>query len=550
MSIDDAGGLLDAARNASDTAQEQLAQAQAGDVSETAVDELIKQAKRQQERVNESLIDLIKRLDQGHDALALQLQLQQLQQMQEDLASESRTLLPKTIGRSVDQLDETVRSELAALSRRQAAMAQRADALARQMRNTAEALGRPDADEQDQAAAETLSQAASIAQRRGLSETMDKAAADVEQNRLASAGEAQGRSKDIMQQMLGEFGRQQKRSSQILQRRLLELAEAIGKLIEHQKGQITLLQDAVALLPLDASLSILRGNTLAVEDQSRASRRTQAVADELALAAESQAGAIKAVRSENRPAAADTEAEALRRLEAALSLVRQMRNQAQQETAQRTRRELREAYERLARQQDELRVQTEPLAALQSLDRRQRAGVVTLGDRQAVLRNDVAATVEQEQLPMLFQHVHRRIDTAADEAAQMLHDGQATPELVGKQVSVAHLLRQLAFALEEAKSDQPFDTPAQKGKQQGGGGGKGAPQLVPPATQLKLMRGLQDGIYQQTKEIEAAGNVDAAVRQRRLQRLAVDQSELATLGETLIREMSRYLRLRDRRKLP
>ena len=535
--VAEATALLHAAQQASDNAHGLLEQV----LSDPAhADERIAHARRQQQKVIASLIDLIERLDQGRDALTLQLQLQRMQQMQEDLGSEVRKLLPATLGRTLDELPEQMRRQLEGSAQRQSALAQRARALGRQMRAASEALGQPNADEQDQAAAEALAQAASIAQRSGLDNAMDQAAGAVKRNRLAAAGQDQQQSLRIMRRMLAEFGRQEKRRSQILRRRLLELAEAIGKLIDRQKGQLELLEKAQSLQRLDEPLSLLRSNTMAVQDQAQNSRRTGKVAGELGQAAESQTQAIDAVRNERRRKAADSESESLRRLEAALSLVRNLRDAAEQDSARRTRSELRKDYQELGRRQDELQNRTEPLAKLESLDRRRRADAVAVGADQETLRNDVNVIADRDELPMLFSHVHDRIDTAAGEAARTLRAGKAETNVLDQQASVADMLRQLAFALEEAQRQDKFDTPPADDAGSGGGGAGEAP-LIPPATQLRLLRGLQDGVYQRTKQIHNVRDPDTHQRRRQLQQLAVDQRELAALGEKLAQEMRRHL---------
>ena len=540
--VEGAQTLLAEARQASGQAQQGLEQALRNPRQAPA---RIAEAQQQQKWVRAKLVDLIEHLDQGRDALTLQLQLQQLQQQQGDLAADVRKTLPETIGRSLDQLDEAARKRLGELAGRQAALAQRGRGLAGQMRATAEALARPDASEQDQAAAEALAQAASIAQRQGLDEKMEQAAEATGRNQLAAAGESQGRSLDIMRSMLSQMRRQESRSRQILRRRLLELAQAIARLVERQKGQIQLLEQTRQLAALDGPLAVLRSNTLVVRDQARASRKTQPAAEELQLATTAQAQAIQAVRTDRKPDATAGETEALRHLEAALSLVRRQRQEAQQEQARRTREQLRQAYVKLAERQEELRGQTEPLVSEDALNRRQGAAAAKLGGHQAELRDGAAALVEEHEPPRLFRQVHSRIEVLADDAAGLLRQRRAPPEVLEQQDSVAGMLRQLAWALEQAQRHDSFDTPpgaeAEADSGGAGGGGAGAP-LIPPATQLRLLRAMQAGIYERTQQIDGADPADTDRRERRLHGLAVEQRALAAMGEELQELMERSRR--------
>lgn len=533
--------LLEEARAASSDAQGELDQA-LRDPAQSR--ESLEQAKAAQAQVSQKLTDLVQRLDQGRDALTLQLQLQQLAAMQEELALDARELLPRTLGKSPDQLSEAEQRELAAVAERQAALAQRAREMAQQMRATAESLSQPGATDQELAAAEALAAAAATAQRQGLDRMMDQAAQAARQNQLASAGQQQNRSIEVMRDMLGQMAQQDRRQREILRRRLQELQQAIEKLVAIQKAQLQRLDEAVSLKGLDEGMDALRRNTLATADQAMASPKAQATAQELSGAARQQSEAVMALRQDEKDPAADAERQSLRHLEAALSLVKQTAEAQRQEELRQTRGQLRQVYEELAARQEELRQQTAPFTEIDMPNRQQRAQIVDLGHREGDLRVAFGDAIKDSDAPPLFDLLHQRIDRLAGEAVTALRGGSASLEVLDQQKSIASLLRQLALALEEAQQQEPFESGASSAEGGGGGGEQGAGQLIPPAAQLKLVRGLQETVYQRTRGL-APGSVpdsDAAQRQRALRQLAVDQRELAGMSESLIRQMEQQQR--------
>src|SRR5690606_6770257 len=86
--------------------------------------------------------------------------------------------------------------------------------------------------------------------------------------------------------------------------------------------------------------------------------------------------------------------------------------------------------------------------------------------------------------------------------------------------------------LDEQPQDEPF-----AGQQQGGGGGGGAggemPPIVPPVAELKLLRGMQEASYDQTRSLNEAGGA-AGDGEAAMIELSARQRELAGLGERLM----------------
>ncbi len=245
-----------------------------------------------------------------------------------------------------------------------------------------------------------------------------------------------------------------------------------------------------------------------------------------------QSEAIVALRADDRPPAAEAEGQSLASLEAALALLEELERQAQQEQADQQRDELREAYEALAAREEQLIEQTADFAEAGPVTRKQRAALLGLSQDQSQLRDEADALREQVAQTLVFKRLHRRIDEAANRAANGLRRGVADAEVLNDQRQVAGLLRTMAAALEEDRQDSEFVEGQQAGGAGGGGGGQ--PQVIPPMAELKLLRGVQASLYEATRGLEPGGG--AKIRQRLLE-LSTQQRELSELGQALVEQM-------------
>lgn len=531
--MSEATELLDEARRSSEEADRAL----------RSPDEATEAAPAQ-EQTARSLEDLATLLDQGQAAQALQMALRQLQAQQSALAQATRERLPQTLGRDVEQLTEEQRQALAELAERQRQLSDQADAMVRQMRTVAEGLSRQGRTDREQAAAAALSEAASIAQRQGLQQQMDRAAAAAEENRLSQAGDQQNQSLDTIEQMLKQMRDQDELRQAMLRRRLARLKRTLQRLIERQATEIERLETAAQLPPLEPDQATLRRGTMAAQEQSEGSPETAEVAPMIGQAVTAQGEAIVALRAAAATDAATAEDTALSSLEAALAMLEQIARQAEQDQTDQDREELRAAYTALAERQEALAEQTAERADAGPANRKQRAALLGLSQDQQRLRNDASDLSEQVGQTLVFRRLHRRVGVLANRAANGLRRGVADDEVVRDQRQVAALLRSMAAALEEDRQPSEF-VENQAG---GGGGGGGQPQLIPPVAELKLLRSVQQSLYEVTRAMsdanQSSGDTSGgdsggggARMQQRLLELSTQQRELSELGNQMVEQM-------------
>src|SRR5690606_23905351 len=87
---------------------------------------------------------------------------------------------------------------------------------------------------------------------------------------------------------------------------------------------------------------------------------------------------------------------------------------------------------------------------------------------------------------------------------------------------------------DESQEEGPFEGAADDGSQQAGGGGAGGGQQqgkIPPLAQLKMLKAIQQDIYDRAKAIKPT---DPAVTRLR-ENLATEQEELSALGENMMK---------------
>lgn len=551
-----AGELVGDAAQAADAAAAKLREAQeraaprvrtsssdgAGDAQAAAAE-----ARERQAEADAKLGELVALLDQGGDALSLRVALRQIQAGQENLAEEARKLFPQTVGQALADLPAETRERLGELAQAQAELAEQAQATVQQMRQAVQQLredpaGGAEAD-RDQAAAEALAEAAAIAQRQGLQQNMQQSSRAMAENQLAQAGQQQNQAMSTLEQMLEEMGTQQQRMMARLRRRLRELAQAIERLLERQQAEVVAL-DRVAedagLSALEPEQAALRRSTMATEEQANAAQGAEATAGALSQAVTAQGQAVLALRASERMPAKEAEAAAVTALEQALEAVRAMERRAAEEQAREERAKLREQYEALAARQEELAAGVREVvgdpAPAGGLTRQQRAAILPLGESQAGVRDEAATlgdAVAEAGGATVFRHLHDRLDESLRGVADRLRRGDADAGLMRSQGDAAATLRRMAAALADDPTSEPFAGETGSGEGGGGGGGGGS-EAVPPAAELRLLRGVQEAIYEATRGVHEGGAADA---QARLRELAAEQREAAELGRRMVEQL-------------
>ena len=547
QTLNESKQLTDAAARAAEQAAGRVSRAaQADDPKSPEAQKQMAQARESQQQAQEQLDELVKLLDQGRDAYELQQKLVKLSKDQQALSRQTRKMLPRTLGRSREQLDEAQRKELDKLADEQRKLSEQAKRLVEKMRSTSAAISRQSKKPEDQATAEALRRAASTATQQSLDQKMQKASQQAGKNQLAQAQQQQQQAQEVLNQMLQQAGQAERIRQRILHRQLMKLVEAIRELRDQQKAQLDRLVAAQVFAGLDDPLMTLRRNTLAVSEQARQTDKKAApVAELLEAAATQQAEAIEGLRAADisRPRVEMAERTALAKLNEALTRAQELAAEANQQLNNAQRRKLVAAYKKAVEEQKAILDRTRELidAEQADRDRRWRADAMKVGNRQADLRTMIQELQGQLDDTIVYRSVHEQIDSWTGDAADRLRRGQADERVAFNQQLVVGSLEALIEALQP---DQPGEQFAQGAGGGGGGGqsgGAGNSPLVPPMAELKLLRARQAQVHALTRRI---GQQDGE-QESMLDALTEQQRSLSETGEQLVESLQRQQQQRQ-----
>lgn len=505
----DAADLLADAGRAADRAAAALDAAVQADAPEDAAPDRARAAQAADE-VRQNLAAVIDLLDRGEDTWVVRRGLERLIEEQRAAQAQTRALGERLGGQRPEDLSRQDADELERLAQRQEELARQAAEAIESMAERGEQLRQADPGE-----AAALSQAAERGERQQVAERLERAGEQIRRNQTQSASASQQEAVESLERMLRDLEDTQRSRDEMLRRVLADLVQSLRGLVTSQARELSRLAAASgALTGLDAGMIALHANTIATADAARASgREVRAVTDLLDRAGESQQAAIVALR----PASADADAAdrheraSLGTLREALAEAERLQSQARAREQARQRRELRSFYREALEKQAALRAEAAAFVG-KPIDRRERARVRALGERQESLRQELGA--QREELSgsaeaRLFTVTHDRLDRELTQAAGTLRAGSPDAATLARQDSALRLLAALVEALEPPQRDDEFQDRAAGGEPGSGegAGGEGAPGqgLIPPVAELKLLRELLVEAAERTRTLHELG---------------------------------------------
>lgn len=500
--------------------------------AETASPEEAEVLGKAQRQVRDQLGQLILMLDRGRDGWTVRRELQRLLDEQNRLQAQTKAVGAQTGGKAASELSPQQRAQLEQIAQEQQDQSARSSAAMQDLAQRGEQLSKT-----DPALAQAMKEAAKKGRESRLADAQRQAADQVKQNQTSSAGQNQQQAAQALGDMLNELDDTEKNRDVALRRQIEEIIEAIDTLIAQQNSELRSLAEAAtrtSLAGLDKGMISLHGSTLTVAERVRSGfRELVEVADLLDGAAEAQSTAVTLLRAGNPQGAEVDQAEriGLDRLQRARDLAEKIQREAEQRDQERQRAELRKAYREALELQVALQVETAPLIGV-PLDRRQRAGVRGLGERQLRIKTDLQQVLtEAEGMSdfKVFDFAHRRLDQATGRAASVLREGSAPRSVASDQKSAVRILQALVEALKENQNKEFKEAPNGSG---GEGQSGGQQPIVPPIAELKLLKLMQQEAADLTRAVGGAdGAVDAPMT---IEDLSALQTELFKRAEELI----------------
>jgi hypothetical protein len=251
-------------------------------------------------------------------------------------------------------------------------------------------------------------------------------------------------------------------------------------------------------------------------------------------AADAQGAAVAALRAfpvEDEDAVA-AENRSLELLLEARDLAEELEETVEQREVTRQRSELIAAYRVFAERQIAVRTDTVKLADQGQLDRRQLIEARGLGRLQDEIRqglDELAASTREIHESPVFTHVHDMLDAWSSRVTDALISGEVSVAVTDRQQRIADSIGRLIEALEDLVSEpEEF-----AGGGPGGGSGTGPRPVIPPVAELMLLRGMQEQVYNQTRDLDGRSDLGPDERQERLEELGGDQQHLLELGREI-----------------
>ncbi len=494
-----------------------------------------------QERVKEELGQLIEMLDRGEDNWVVKNTIERLAREQRELQEQTRRTGARTAGRSPEELSQQERSELQQIAEKQEQLANAAKRLEQDMKQREQALR-----EKDPASAAGMAQARQRLEREQVAQQMQNAGQSAQQNQTSTAQQQQQQAAQSLEQMLQDMEESQKARDEQLKRMLASIIETIEGLVQQQTQELARLDAAAenqaALRALDQGMIRMNQNTLAAVDTIRAAGpEAAAIGSFVSRAADAQQRAIR----ELRPAAGDDikpaevrthENQSLEFLKQALAKAQESKDDAEEREQRRKMAELKQFYRQMLEQQVALRAETEPFTKIADLSRRDRVLVRKLGERQAEIRAEIKALLEKTKElteAKVFEHAHQSLDRHLDRAVGSLADAKPAGSLRPQDQAIG-VLKGILEALTDPKDDQKFSE-QQSASSGGGGGAQGEQPLIPPAKELRLLKGLMTDLAEQTSTLSNEEKPDDAA----LNELGDEHRRLTDIAQGLIERLER-----------
>jgi hypothetical protein len=492
------------------------------------------EARRHQDEVKKTLDELLKLLEPWSSSREVKGEARSILQEQTELQKQTEKLAEETRGQPVDKLDANSRAEVDRLAELQNKLAERTEQLLDKLQRLAEARPKDDAD------AKAMKSAAEKGQQSNAAGKMKEAANNIRANRSNEAGSQQAESKKAMEDVVKSLEDRPEEDLERLIKKMKQAEDRLADLADKQELLQKKMREAAQIA--DEAKREEQLKRLARE-QEQLQRETQDMVRELsrlrserASRALSQAGSQmqRAGRQmQNGQDAQEQQDEALDRLNDAQQELQQDREQAEEQLTR----------EKLAKIADLIKGKRERQQALNAEAARIHRQVLqgkNWSDELLASFNDLADNQEQlgketselanDKLTgaKVFMHLLGKSAEAMQEASKRMRerlerakerlnrnaDKESNPDAAAENLANDDIqklqqtaLRRIDQVLEALKQDKGLRAGNQNSGSRGGGGGGGGGQHgggegdnIPPMSQLKALKALEQEIYDRTRD--------------------------------------------------
>ena len=538
----------DAASNASELAEVDSTEDVSSEIANQAREELSKSVSRQRAAISK-LEELLDDLSAWDNYRSFAQELSDLLRQQRDVQRQTNDVAKKAFSRSDTEPDGKSRADLRNAAARQLELARRADRVMENLSKAESSL-----EEKDPSSAAMVREAIQRARDGAVSGKMREAGRQIGQNQLGKASQWQDQANETLKEMLDELSQRSLspeerveemddagRELQRLQKRQAELTEEFAK-AANEKDEAKKRRELQRLQKRQAEIA---KEVRKLERQLQRLRAQQS-SQQAGQAAESADGAGQAAKQGDAQQAEQLSQLTEAQMEQAQQSLQQQKEQARSELAREQAERLPQMIEALVAQQKSVVDEIKRLDSLRGeageLTKGQEASIAVNAEAQRTVAQDTGLVAKQmSQLPVFvfaLDEVQQQMLTVADDL-EGLDTSESVEKLAKRCVDELDLIRAM---LEKDQASQ--QNQQQEGGGQGGEGDEndqadGGEQIDPRLAQLKLLRGMQVSINEETKRLNAVTGEDAPARKwitEEQQSLAARQGQLGEVMEEMFQQ--------------
>ncbi len=497
--------------------------------------ESLASAGQNQDRVVESLEQMLSELGRWDSYRRFARDVSQLQRDQEEIARQTNELSPRTLGRDFKDLPDQQQADLRKLASQQAELSRRLEKTQQQMAEMSRSLG-----ETDPIAAATISDGLHQARQQAISDSMRKSGDQLEKNQLGQAtGLQQKIARDLedLQSILSNRREQELAAAGKATPRSRagdgQTPPAAGRPAQEDEGRRENLRPRGAETRVGTTHSrtkATRNRNGAIGAQLQRLQAEQA-GSSTSSAAGKMAGAGQQGEQGDAGGAQEQAAQAEKDLEEAAQQLAERRKQAEQDLAREQLARLEDSLKGLLDRQEKLIQETQRLQQLRaSAGRLSRAQLATLGDlarQQSGLGGETSQLAEKLELTEVINLALSGAARHMDRAAELLELRDTGTQAQGAQEAARLRLAQLIAAFQN--KNKPGDKEGAGGGNSGGGGSGGRSDGGFVLTQLKLLKLMQEDLNDRYRGLVSEGDENPRDVRRQLSEIAEEQGRLAEL---------------------
>ena len=465
-----------------------------------------------QRDAEEKLDEIVKMLERGRDGWAARRSLERLITEQKQVADQTRAAGQESQGKTADQLTPQQRDERNRIAQKQQELSQRTRAVIDTLEEQAQQM-----QQADPGLSQSMQKAAEKGRKELVPQLQESAAQQVQENKTGAAQRQQEQAAQSLEEMLGELEKAEQRRDEALRRTIAELNQSLQRLVAQQTTELERLAAEArgsAQADLDKGMIAINRGTAAAQELVNAMSESGRLPELLDSASNAQSAAISLLRANPRDLAeADSnERRSLTRLKEAIEELAKLDEAAAERESDRAKEELAKAYAKALEQQAAINAGADPMIG-KPVGRRERAALRALGDAQDELRamlDELRTKTDGLDDAKVFDYAHKRLDQSMTNSVTLLRAGTATKPLARDLAASLRVLGALVEALKNSPKDDDELKDEEAGDDGGGGGGgpSGQEPLLPPGTELKLLRMMQEEAMERTRSLGDTPDAD------------------------------------------